>query len=417
MSKTSSPARSSPNLNKSFMSSIITQVRNGSSTLLFPIYILGVVGAFLQIAGAQWDVSWHALGIVETFLTPAHAVLYAGIVTVAAAALLGLWFRPRMLAGNSISSSLFIGTIIAAVGSSLQIIAAPIDFWWHSTYGFDPYLFTPAHSLLIIGLFLGGAGMTLGTVRLLKVNRAGLYQVTSPRILSLIAVLGLATIWADLDFLGLYITDVRGMAYTFGYCSIQQFNANTCSFSNQAGLASVLSYIAILAAVGTFVFWGTKRLFTRRGVLTAVAAIIAALHAVASLGFIAYALEFLNPPGTFYITNPNPALGAEIASFIPVYLAFLIPVVLLDLSIKTQLRKGTMLAVSLLVGPFVALLDGRFASNLIGGLSPSFLFVIAVPTVVGGLVGVTIFRSSATKLLPRSILPQATNLGLPGRSS
>ncbi len=413
MSEIISSTHSTPGPNRSLLSNLVTRVRSRSPTLLFPVYALGVVGAFLQIAGAQWDVSWHVLGIVETFFTPAHTLLYTGILVVAAAALTGLWLRPYPLTNSSLSSSFFTGVNIAAVGSSLQIIAAPIDFWWHSTYGFDPYLFTPAHSLLIVGLFLGGAGMILGTIRLLKANRAGLYQVASPRILSLVTILGLATIWADLDFLGLYITDVRGMAYTFSYCSIQQFNADTCGFANQAGLASILTYILLIAAAGTFVFWGTKRLFVKRGVLTVVAAIIVALHAVASFGFLAYAIEFLSPPGSFYFRNPSPADSAAIASFIPVYLAFLIPVVLLDFATKASTKRGNVFILSILVGPFVALLDGRLASNLIGGFSPLFLAVIIVPTVVGGLAGTLVLFNSTTKLLPKTMMPGVKKLGLP----
>ena len=129
--------------------------------MILPVYAVGVAGAFLQIVAAQWDVSAHILGIVETFFTPAHTVLYTGIALVALASFYGLFLRSKTVGIGSLNQSLFKGVTIAAVGSSLQIIAAPIDFWWHSTNGFDPFLFTPAHSLLIIGLILGGAGMTV----------------------------------------------------------------------------------------------------------------------------------------------------------------------------------------------------------------------------------------------------------------
>ncbi len=412
MSETAYSTRSTTGPSGPILSNLISLLRNRSPTLLFPVYALGVVGAFLQIAGAQWDVSWHVLGIVETFFTPAHMVLYTGIVVVAAAALVGLWLRSYPVTKSSLSSSFFTGVTIATVGSSLQVIAAPIDFWWHSTNGFDPYLFTPAHSLLIIGLFLGAAGMSLGTIRLLKANRAGLYQIAPPRILSLVTILGIATIWADLDFLGLYITDVRGMAYTFGYCSIQQFNADTCGFVGQTGLASTLAYILLLGAAGTFVFWGTKRLFVERGILTVVAGIIVGLHAVASFGFLAYAIEFLSPPGSFYFRNPSPADAASIASFIPVYLALLIPVALLDFAAKALTKRGTLFILSILVGPFVALLDGRFASSFIGGISPLFVAVIVAATVIGGLAGTLVLFNSTTRLFPKAMMPGVKKLGL-----
>src|SRR5712692_7766605 len=148
--------------------------------MILPVYAGGVAGAFLQIAGAQWDISAHILGIVETFFTPAHTVLYTGIALVALASFYGLFLQSKTVGNGSLSHSLFTGVSIAAVGSSLQIIAAPIDFWWHSTYGFDPFLFTPAHSLLIIGLLIGGVGMTIGSITLLRAQRTGEKFTDSP---------------------------------------------------------------------------------------------------------------------------------------------------------------------------------------------------------------------------------------------
>src|SRR2546428_10298637 len=136
--------------------------------MISPIYAVGVAGVFLQIAGAQWDVSAHILVIVETFFTPAHTVLYTGIALVALASFYGLLLQSKTVANGSPSHSLFIGVSIAAVASSLQIITAPIDFWSHSTYGFDPFLFTPAHSLLIIRMLLSGVRMTPGSIRRLR---------------------------------------------------------------------------------------------------------------------------------------------------------------------------------------------------------------------------------------------------------
>src|SRR2546427_11385474 len=164
--------------------------------MISPVYAVGVAGAFLQIAGAQWDVSAHILGIVETFFPPAHPVLYTGIALVALASFYGLLLRSKTVGNGSLSRSLFIGVSIAAVGSSLQIIAAPIDFWWPSTYAFDPFLFTPAHSLLIIGMILGGVGMSLGSIRLLRAVRAAQNLTNRRRLVPAIVTLALATVWA-----------------------------------------------------------------------------------------------------------------------------------------------------------------------------------------------------------------------------
>src|SRR5437899_12756095 len=123
-------------------------VKSFSPQALLPVYSIGVLGAFLQIAGAQWDISAHILGIVETFFTPAYAVLYAGTGLVALANLQGV--RLRLAHGqNSRDASFFGGLRVAVVGTELQLVAAPNDRHQHAVDGFDRFLCTPAYSILI----------------------------------------------------------------------------------------------------------------------------------------------------------------------------------------------------------------------------------------------------------------------------
>src|SRR5205823_7900393 len=70
------------------------------------------------------------------------------------------------------------------------------------------------------------------------------------------------------------ISDITGMAYTVGYCSIPQFRAFQCSPVNGDSLASFVSFLVasgIFAAAGTIIFWTSKSLFRRRGVITGIA--------------------------------------------------------------------------------------------------------------------------------------------------
>src|SRR5881409_147207 len=78
-----------------------------SSDLLVPTYMVGVVGAFLQISGGIWDVSSHIIGIVETFFTVPHLVLYAGVLLCLVASLTGVLLRRRL--GSSAAPGLFTG--------------------------------------------------------------------------------------------------------------------------------------------------------------------------------------------------------------------------------------------------------------------------------------------------------------------
>jgi len=312
-----------------------------------------------------------------------------------------------MAALGKISPSSFRGVSIAAFGTALQVIAAPIDFWWHSTYGFDPFLFTPAHSLLIVGMIIGGVGMLIGSMRLLRARRAGEELPGPPTLVKLVpavVILGLAAVWAQLNFLGYWATDITGMAYTFGYCSIPQFRAFQCSLVNADSLASLVSFLVasgIFAAAGTIIFWTSKSLFRRRGVITGIALIIAAVYSAAVLGFSAFELSFSNPPGSWYVTNISPDQGARIALFIPIYLLSLIPVLVLDLSTRISLRRSRMVVLSALIGSFTALVDGRFSL----GLSESSLDVTGVaillfPMIVGGLAGWAILNGTTHKIIP-----------------
>ncbi len=127
--------------------------------------------------------------------------------------------------------------------------------------------------------------MTLGSIRLLRAQRAGQELTNTPRLIPAIVILALATVWAQLNFFGYWTTDVTGMAYTLGYCSIQQFRASVpCPFVQQFSAVSFLIAAGIFAASGTLVFWTSKSLFHRTGVVTSIALILAAIYSAAALG-------------------------------------------------------------------------------------------------------------------------------------
>ncbi len=228
-----------------------------------------------------------------------------------------------------------------------------------------------------------------------------------PRLVPAVVVLALATLWAQLNFFGYWATDVTGMAYTFGYCSIQLFRSLTpCPFVEQYSLVSSLISAGIFAASGTVVFWTSKSLFHRIGAITGVAVILAAIYSAAALGFSAYALRFLSPPGSWYITNATPDQGTRLALFIPFYLLFLIPILLLDLSTRNLAGRNRLLllGLSIIIGPFAAFLDGRYALGIAETGPVALLFVI-VPMVIGGVLGWVLLHRVANEIV--------LNLGVP----
>ncbi len=346
-----------------------------SRGLVVPTYAVGVAGAFLQIAGANWDVSSHILGIVDTFFTTPHLVLYAGILLALVAGLLGVWITLR----GGVDGQIGLGLKVSLAGSAIQLVAAPLDFWWHDTFGFDPFLFTPTHSMLIVGLALCGIGMTIGVVRLLR--RDG-----RTRSLKFLGTLALATIWLDLNFLVLWLINAQGIAYTFRICAPEAIYAQSCDFVGLYETAAFLPALFLDALGGAIVFLLAKRLLGWTGALTSAAAILVAVNAAANLGFSAYMLLFVGVPGSFYFDGPTTGAGASLASIIPFYIGLIVPVALIDVLMRRDGR-GVLIVASLAAGPLSVFLDGRF-STFSGLWSPGPEFLIyLLPMVVGGLLG------------------------------
>ncbi|TLY15686.1 MAG: hypothetical protein E6K86_06010 [Thaumarchaeota archaeon] len=343
--------------------------------LLTPLYGLGVVGAFLQVAGANWDVSSHILGIVDSFFTPSHLVLYLGILLVLIAGFLGVWFERQK---GAKLRPFFTGFRVAFVGSLIQLVAGPLDLWWHSVYGFDPFLFTPTHSMLIVGLALGGVGMGVGTLRLLQRNNND-----GTRLLKFLGALILGTLWLDVNFVVLWLANAQGVAYTFGVCSPQVISARSCAFVGAYEGAIYLPALFLDALGGAAVILLAARTMGRRGALTSVAALVVSVNATANLGFTAYMLLYVGVPGSFYFAAATRTAGADIASIIPPYLALLIPVLLLDLLARREGRRA--LVASLVAGPLSVFIDGRF--SLFSGLwSPDVTTLLyLLPMILGGL--------------------------------
>ena len=343
--------------------------------LLTPLYGLGVVGALLQVAGANWDVSSHILGIVDSFFTPSHLVLYLGILLVLIAGFLGVWFERRT---GAKLRPFFTGFRVAFAGSLIQLVAGPLDLWWHSVYGFDPFLFTPTHSMLIVGLALGGVGMGVGTLRLLQRNNND-----GTRLLKFLGALILGTLWLDVNFVVLWLANAQGVAYTFGVCAPQVISARSCAFVGAYEGAIYLPALFLDALGGAAVILLAARTIGRRGTLTSVAALVVSVNATANLGFTVYMLLYVGVPGSFYFAAATRTAGADIASIIPPYLALLIPVLLLDLLARREGRRA--LVASLVAGPLSVFIDGRF--SLFSGLwSPDVTTLLyLLPMILGGL--------------------------------
>ncbi len=344
-----------------------------SGSLIVPAYAAGVVGAFLQISGGFWDVASHILGIPDTFFTASHMILYAGVTLTLLASLSGLVLRFSVFNSSGAKRAFLTGLGISLVGGVLQIVAGPFDFWWHSQYGFDPFLFTPSHSLLIMGIVLSGLGMAVGSVRLLTAARSGmpLNSHFSIRRLEILTIIAMATLWLVLNGLVYLLTDVDGINYTFklGQAWIDQAQP----------VAFVLTPV-LLAGTGTLVFLAARKTLGWKGAASFVALIGVVVTATANLGFRAWFLSASSIPD-------EVAQGARIASFIPLYFLFTVPVVLFDIMVKPwSTGRWTIVAASL-VAPFASFLDGFYSLVLWTSFVPLVPWLVIPMLVAGSLAG------------------------------
>ena len=142
----------------------------------------GVLGTTSSFIGGAWDVSWHRTIGRDSFLTPAHILIYLCGVTAAIVCgylILYTTFGRAQAAGvqqlraqsvHILGFQAPLGAFIAAWGGIAMLTSAPFDNWWHAAYGLDVKIISPPHTLLILGI----RGISLGVLFLIlaPMNRA-----------------------------------------------------------------------------------------------------------------------------------------------------------------------------------------------------------------------------------------------------
>jgi hypothetical protein len=261
------------------------------------------IGIFISATGGSWDITNHLLNKPETFFSPPHALLYSGV----GLAIFGTVIVHR--ASRSLSS--FEGKInlsakLTFVGISMLIVAGPIDFAWHSSFGLDGLL-SPPHIVLLSGMIVSSVGAMLGFIfyvgmqktyndksnidttqfAKLKTRRHG-----APMIL--LIVIGLLPIWMTLS--GLI------SMFSLPFSKTQYFNFNPDPFA-AAFLASV-AYPFIVSFVLCCSFYLLKKF----GVLS----IIGACYLIINVITVIMPNESLIPTIPFYSLNMLPILASDI---------------------------------------------------------------------------------------------------------
>lgn len=121
--------------------------------------------------GLAWDRNWHDLVGRDQFFTPPHIMLYSGVGGAGLIALIIVLLDTRRyyrkqpgVDDNSTVQVLRyfhapLGYILLGFGALTDLLAAPLDNYWHLLYGIDVTLWSPFHIMGTIGGVMEGLGI------------------------------------------------------------------------------------------------------------------------------------------------------------------------------------------------------------------------------------------------------------------
>ncbi|TVP39562.1 hypothetical protein [Candidatus Nitrosocosmicus arcticus] len=287
------------------------------------VLIFASIGSLMQIGAGNWDVTLHLLLIPESFFTPSHTLLYAGIGILSLSAIIGgvlmIKYGELKKSGLTISFKLFI------IGSVLSIISGPSDFIWHETFGVDGFL-SPTHLMLITGMLINTSAVAMGIVRLNSFVKSG----NSYQLGRIFFVPAFVALWLNL------ISYVYIFALPISNGDLFNFNLNP--------IAESLIALIFLPLINSGLFLLVLKKTHTFGIASAIAA------------------------GAILLTAVTNILPSEtLSNLLPFYLLTIIPFVLVDLLIYDKLPLGN------------KLISNKLKVVISGGISGSLFYIMGYP--------------------------------------
>jgi len=288
-------------------------------TAIITMLIIATCGSFLQIAGTSWDVTSHIMQEPETFFTPSHTVLYAGVglLTIAAGTSGFLLIRNNELRGRSFATPMK----LLIIGSTMSLAAGPSDFLWHETFGVDGLL-SPPHLALITGMLINAVATVVGLARI------GVHETSSSRqrLIKAAMVPAFAALW----FTTIWYVYMFSLPFSDG--ENFQFNLNPT-------IASLIA-IVTLPLLSSIIFLTASKSIGRFGAGTIVSALVV---------------------GTNIFANIVPSQGMMIPILPWYFIIAILPALIADIILNNSTTKSKL---------------GLRASELVAGILVSSVFYI-----------------------------------------
>jgi hypothetical protein len=334
---------------------------NSSNKLFLLSNLVISFGILLVTIGGGWDITNHLLNKPETFFSPPHALLYAGVATALVGTILMLirWFK---LPSDEKSKYRF-PVKLGVTGIIILVAAGPIDFAWHSNFGLDGLL-SPPHLTLITGMFL------CATSSMISILRFGMsFRGESYSIHHFLVVLALLPVWMVSS----------GFLYSF---SLPFSNTNYFDFNPDIYFAAVFATISMPLLISTILVLSSKFANYKFGILSITGTLLLVINIANSI-------------------VPNPSL----VETIPFYIMTLIPFVVSDVILAMSKKRVSAFAAGAILGstfyflyfPFIThvyneviydrIVSGSVTSHVYFEMMPLVFPIVIGPAIILGIIG------------------------------
>jgi hypothetical protein len=224
-------------------------VRRTEKVIAFPLSsvrfdLIAALLSLWMLAGLYLDGSahHHIPDLIETFITPWHAVLYSGFLASAGLLLVTQW--RNVSTGYRWTQALPKGCMASLFGSVIFLFSGGADFLWHEAFGFEvglEALVSPSHLALAVGGILIISGPLRSTLHRTSRQTVTGWRELLPAVLSLLGILSVLTFFTG-DF----------AIITYPNLMVNHPIADATFFHDIHALASVLIPSALIMGVLLF---------------------------------------------------------------------------------------------------------------------------------------------------------------------